>query len=382
MTRRIDGLVKSGFVERRPCPNDRRGSNAVVTPLGLKALSSAAPTHVRGVREYFIDRLSDRQLAELVSLSARDDAKLVLVGDPKQLQPIEAGAPLRTLGERIGKVELTENIRQVEPWERQALDDLRSGRVADAVSAYDDRQRIVFVDDPDALRQAVIDDWFRSHQAGEKALMIAAHRGEVRDLNERAHELVDTAGRLGPIRLIVGRVEFAEGDRVMAVGRNHYDLDILNGDLGTITRINHHTREITFHCDRTGGRRTMPADRIEDGCLDHGYARTNHKAQGATVDRTFTLGDDGDLDRQAAYTALSRGRLENRLYVLQPDNDLLPTRPTPREPVRSHVEHELSRDRSQRLASDHLNQNPELPTELRSPPAVPDSSHDVGIDLW
>ena len=58
--------------------------------------------------------LGDRQLAELVSLSARDDAKLVLVGDPKQLQPIEAGAPLRTLGERIGKVELTENIRQVD----------------------------------------------------------------------------------------------------------------------------------------------------------------------------------------------------------------------------------------------------------------------------
>ncbi len=65
ITRRIDGLVKSGLVERRPCPNDRRGSNAVVTPLGLKALSSAAPTHVRGVREYFIDRLSDRQLAQL-----------------------------------------------------------------------------------------------------------------------------------------------------------------------------------------------------------------------------------------------------------------------------------------------------------------------------
>jgi DNA-binding MarR family transcriptional regulator len=65
ITRRIDGLVKAGMVERRRCPNDRRGSNAVVTPLGLKALRSAAPTHVRGVREYFIDRLSDRQLAQL-----------------------------------------------------------------------------------------------------------------------------------------------------------------------------------------------------------------------------------------------------------------------------------------------------------------------------
>jgi len=73
ITRRIDGLVKQGFVERRPCPNDRRGSNAVLTPLGLKALQTAAPTHLRGVREYFIDRLDARQLAQLASALSRID---------------------------------------------------------------------------------------------------------------------------------------------------------------------------------------------------------------------------------------------------------------------------------------------------------------------
>lgn len=67
ITRRIDGLVKSGLVERQPCPNDRRGSNAVLTPLGMKTLTTVAPTHLRGVREYFIDRLSDRQLAQLAA---------------------------------------------------------------------------------------------------------------------------------------------------------------------------------------------------------------------------------------------------------------------------------------------------------------------------
>lgn len=67
ITRRIDGLVKSGLVERRRCPSDRRGSNAVITPFGLKTLRSAAPSHVRGVREYFVDRLSERQLAQLAA---------------------------------------------------------------------------------------------------------------------------------------------------------------------------------------------------------------------------------------------------------------------------------------------------------------------------
>ena len=56
--------------------------------------------------------LGDRQLAELVSLAARDDAKLVVVGDPFRLQPIEAGAPMRTLSDQIVRVELHENIRR------------------------------------------------------------------------------------------------------------------------------------------------------------------------------------------------------------------------------------------------------------------------------
>jgi DNA-binding MarR family transcriptional regulator len=65
ITRRIDGLVKAELVERRPCPSDRRGSNAVLTPLGLKTLRAAAPTHVRGVREHFVDRLDATELAQL-----------------------------------------------------------------------------------------------------------------------------------------------------------------------------------------------------------------------------------------------------------------------------------------------------------------------------
>ena len=67
ITRRIDGLVRDGLVERRQCPSDRRGSNAVLTDEGMSRLSSAAPTHVRGVRAHFLDQLSERQLANLAS---------------------------------------------------------------------------------------------------------------------------------------------------------------------------------------------------------------------------------------------------------------------------------------------------------------------------
>jgi DNA-binding MarR family transcriptional regulator len=65
ITRRVDGLVRGGLVERRQCPSDRRGSNAVLTAEGMRRLEAAAPTHVRGVRAHFIDQLSARQLANL-----------------------------------------------------------------------------------------------------------------------------------------------------------------------------------------------------------------------------------------------------------------------------------------------------------------------------
>ena len=76
ITRRVDGLVRAGLVERRQCPSDRRGSNAVLTEDGMLRLKAAAPTHVRGVRRHFVDQLSERQLANLAS------ALLVVEVDP------------------------------------------------------------------------------------------------------------------------------------------------------------------------------------------------------------------------------------------------------------------------------------------------------------
>jgi DNA-binding MarR family transcriptional regulator len=73
VTRRVDGMVRRGLVERRQCPEDRRGSYAVLTDEGWDRLREAAPTHVRGVRAHFVDRLSGRQLANLTNvLSAID----------------------------------------------------------------------------------------------------------------------------------------------------------------------------------------------------------------------------------------------------------------------------------------------------------------------
>ncbi len=65
LTRRLDGLVAAGLVERHRCPTDRRGAFAVLTPAGQARLQTAAPDHVEQVRRHFVDRLSRKQLEAL-----------------------------------------------------------------------------------------------------------------------------------------------------------------------------------------------------------------------------------------------------------------------------------------------------------------------------
>ncbi len=313
-----------------------------------------------------------RTLDAISRHTAAAGAKLVLVGDVAQLPEIDAGGSFRAMTIHAPSTTLIENRRQINEWEIGALDDLRNGRVSEAVAAYGNNGRIITADNADALRQRLVDDWFVAPGTGK--VMIATRRADVADLNDRARALLDAAGRFGnhelhiDKRIAVAGREFAVGDQVLAVGRNHWDLDILNGDVGTVTRINTTRMTVTFHCERVDAERTMPTDRLEAGFLDHGYARTNYKTQGATADRIFTLGGDGDLDRQAAYTALSRGRVENRLYMCTPDDDvwdiLAPDlhraqRVDGRDLLLEHAERELSRDRSKRLASELLDNLPE-----------------------
>src|SRR5947209_3478551 len=77
-----------------------------------------------------------RQLERVLSHAAEAGAKVVLVGDPQQLQAIEAGAAFRSIHERHGSAEIGEVRRQREDWQRNATRDLANGRTGYALEAY------------------------------------------------------------------------------------------------------------------------------------------------------------------------------------------------------------------------------------------------------
>jgi DNA-binding MarR family transcriptional regulator len=62
VTRLIDRLVRDGLVERSHCSTDARGAEAVLTATGLDRLREAAPTHLRGISDHFLDTMTGAEL--------------------------------------------------------------------------------------------------------------------------------------------------------------------------------------------------------------------------------------------------------------------------------------------------------------------------------
>ena len=257
-----------------------------------------------------------RQLARILDHAAVAHAKVVLVGDPRQLPEIDAGGLLRGLGQRIPPLRLTQNRRQHEAWERHALAQLRDGNIDDAITSYDAHGRIHTHDTAPGARDAMSADWWAATLAGDQVLMLATRWSDVDDLNARARTQLQEAGHLTGPTLTVEERPYQAGDRIMTL-RNDRRLKVRNGTCALITSIDPERRDMTIRTD-TGTVITLPARYLDAGHVRHAYATTIHKAQGQTVDRAFVLGSDL-LYQEAGYVALSRGRTENRIYLFGPE---------------------------------------------------------------
>jgi conjugative relaxase-like TrwC/TraI family protein len=203
--------------------------------------------------------LGSRRLTRLLDHAQQAEAKVVLVGDDRQLAAIDAGGGFRALRLRLGASELTENRRQHHTWEREALELVRSGLVEEAVAAYRDHDRVVCADSKPAATLALLQDWWQAYQEAERdpaqnVVLLAYRRAEVDRLNTHCQQLLAARGRLGPDRLQVEDREFAVGDRVIC-GRNAIaQLEVANGTRGTITALDPHGRTLTIQVDGTDAR--------------------------------------------------------------------------------------------------------------------------------
>jgi conjugative relaxase-like TrwC/TraI family protein len=276
-----------------------------------------------------VGMVGSRKLGRLLEHAHQARAKVVLVGDDRQLAAIDAGGGFRALRLRLGASELTENRRQEQAWEREALELVRSGLVDEAVAAYQAHDRVVAADSKPAATLALLQDWWTAwqqadHDPAQEVIVLAARRAEVDRLNTACQELLAARGRLGgERRLQMEDRRLAVGDRVVC-GKNAIgELRVANGSRGTITALDPDARTLTVRLDGTDSREVVLPRSYLDGRrrgernrrVDLAYATTGHRAQGLTRGRALVR-FTGSEDVNWLYVQLSRARQDTRLYAV------------------------------------------------------------------
>jgi conjugative relaxase-like TrwC/TraI family protein len=338
--------------------HDRQGEGAVLDGRSVLVVDEAS-------------MVGSRKLTRLLQHADQAGAKVVLVGDDRQLGAIDAGGGFRGLRVRLGASVLTENRRQQAAWEREALELVRDGQVDQAVTAYREHDRMVPATSKTQLTLNLVREWWQAHQqaetaerAGEpggEAVILAYRRDEVDRLNTVCQQVMQRNGRLGPDALQVGDRQIYVGDRVV-LGRNDLrGLGVANGTRGTVTGLNFKDRTLTLQTEQ-GRQLTLPAAYLDRPVpparrvVDLAYATTGHKAQGLTRWRALVR-ITGQEDANWLYVQLSRARQDTRLHTIvghEPHPDAGELDLPDREPPDAYdqLAAALSRQAGQRLAID------------------------------
>jgi conjugative relaxase-like TrwC/TraI family protein len=282
--------------------------------------------------------IGTRQMKRLIEEVSRAGAKLVLIGDTKQLQPIEAGGPFAALARRFGSAELTENFRQKESWAKEAVLQFRKGQVKEALESYARRGLVTVRRTRREAIQALVKDWSEEVRSStpNHHLMIAATGKEVAELNRQAQELFRR--RNAQTLFIAGpRERFYVGDRVMFT-ENSRSLEVANGELGTVTEISIFKRTLTITLDEGGKKIEFDPKRSPN--LTLGFAITAHKSQGTTVEQNAYVLAGGEMtDRHLAYVQASRAKGSTKFYLDRNSYDV--------------VTEQMKRDRTKDLAASY-----------------------------
>jgi ATP-dependent exoDNAse (exonuclease V) alpha subunit len=236
--------------------------------------------------------VSAKQLSRIMEMTRQSGAKLVLVGDPAQLQSIEAGAAFRSLLERNTHVRLDEVRRQNTDWQRLATRHLSQENVEQALHAYDTHGCIQRADTRNDAKVQLVADVMqaRENEPQQTTLVLAYTRADVADLNamikaemvKRGH----VSSRNTDIAVTVKDAEsehtelqgFAVGDSI-CFRENNRDIGVMNGSFGTLKTIENGQFSVQLDNDKTVTFSPQEYTRFQLG-----YAATVHQSQGITVD--------------------------------------------------------------------------------------------------
>nr|WP_015060428.1 Ti-type conjugative transfer relaxase TraA [Bartonella sp. TT0105]ADN97079.1 conjugal transfer protein TraA1 [Bartonella sp. TT0105] len=291
--------------------------------------------------------VSSKQLSYFVQKIEKAGAKIVLVGDHMQLQPIEAGAAFRAAVDNIGYVELSGIRRQKEEWGQVASRQFARGQVKEALEQYKERGFIRETKTRDQAIKTLVKDWMDTRRKvetkcaeegktlrGDELLVLAHTNASVKKLNEEIRTALKNAHLLKSedntsitnFDTLKGQREFIVGDRIIFLENAQFEekyapelgkQKVKNGMLGTVLLTQNERGKPLLKVRLDSGQDVVFSNQTYQN-VDHGYAATVHKSQGVTVDNVFVLASSS-MDQHLAYVSMSRHRYQSHLYVAEED---------------------------------------------------------------
>jgi Ti-type conjugative transfer relaxase TraA len=259
--------------------------------------------------------LDTKMMAAVVTSAYDAGAKLILVGDDRQLSSIERGGMFGALKDQYGAAALTEITRQYKQDDRRAAAMMAEGNFSDAVAIYEKKGGILWSRIQEEARDRLVERWTAAtEEAPEKSRFVFAYtNADVDLLNRDIREVQRRRGALGHDRVFEtdhGARAFAAGDRLQFTATDK-KRGIANGAAGQVVAIEGNA--ITVRLDGKAAK-AITFDGGEFKGFRHGYAGTVYKGQGRTLDQTFLYHSE-HWRSAASYVALTRHREKTEIFV-------------------------------------------------------------------
>jgi hypothetical protein len=323
-----------------------RVARALQQDLNIEARATASWVERLRTGERFLDEksvlivdeaglLSSRETHALLSEVERAQARVILVGDRRQLQAIGAGPGLDLVVRSVEATRVDTIVRQRDAWARQAVTDFGAGRAKEALDAFQAHGCFDEATSYRATLQRIVELWnqARVEHPDNSILLIARTNKQVADVLRAVRAELKREGVIRGAEACVEavtpsgqstRLEIAAGDKIRFQLRND-QLGVVNGTVATVTAVHadpakDQNASGNIRIDAVIGQRHIsfaPAEIADErgrSRLGWAYVSTVHGAQGMTVDRAVVLLDPR-FDRHAIHVAASRAREETRLVV-------------------------------------------------------------------
>jgi conjugative relaxase-like TrwC/TraI family protein len=259
--------------------------------------------------------VSSETMNRLLLAAEKKNARVILVGDHHQLQPVDGAAPFGRIRKAIPSSTLTDIRRQTNPADRQNVEHFAQGNAEEALRNIQSRGLLTVKEDRLYALEDLIAKWKEVGVRNPRENVILANtNAEVQSLNERAQAQRMKAKELGIRGMKINGTSFRSGDRVLCTMNS--SLGVSNGDFGTIVGFDRRAgkKAVVVLLDSTKTKVTLPV-RTYGEYLTLGYAATTHKLQGATVENAWVLVAGPLQDRQATTVQASRHKKELRLVT-------------------------------------------------------------------